>query len=108
MDNFRGLNAPIHNTVFYEEMNRYAVDKRPLGLFLSSTCHAVALYDQRGLFCPLKLTFIGEKGLKFYAVGDHLCADYLDEVIPYTTHWFTKHLKNKWDTVDHSDSKRFW
>jgi alpha-beta hydrolase superfamily lysophospholipase len=36
---------------------------------------------------------IGEKELKFYPDGDHVCANYLDEVIPYTIHWFTKHLK---------------
>ncbi len=36
---------------------------------------------------------VGEKELKFYPDGDHVCANYLDEVIPYTVHWFMKYLK---------------
>ena len=36
---------------------------------------------------------IGEKELKFYPDGEHVCANYLDEVIPYTIDWLTMHLK---------------
>jgi hypothetical protein len=32
------------------------------------------------------------KELKFYPDGEHVCANYLDEIIPYTTDWFIKHL----------------
>jgi dienelactone hydrolase len=35
---------------------------------------------------------VGEKELKFYPEGEHVCANYLDEVIPYTIDWLTKHL----------------
>jgi alpha-beta hydrolase superfamily lysophospholipase len=34
----------------------------------------------------------GEKELKFYPDGEHICANYLDEVIPYCVDWFVKHL----------------
>jgi alpha-beta hydrolase superfamily lysophospholipase len=36
---------------------------------------------------------VGEKELKFYPDGEHVCANYLDEVIPYTLDWFMKHLR---------------
>lgn len=36
---------------------------------------------------------VGEKELKFYQDGEHVCANYLDEVIPYTIDWLTKYLK---------------
>ncbi len=36
---------------------------------------------------------VGEKELRFYPDGEHVCANYLDEVIPYTVDWFTKFLK---------------
>ncbi|MFC1884283.1 prolyl oligopeptidase family serine peptidase [Thermodesulfobacteriota bacterium] len=35
----------------------------------------------------------GEKDIKFYPDGEHVCANYLDEVIPYTVDWLVKHLK---------------
>ena len=35
---------------------------------------------------------VGEKELKYYPEGEHVCANYLDEVLPYTIDWFTKHL----------------
>jgi hypothetical protein len=35
---------------------------------------------------------VGEKDLKWYPEGEHVCANYLDEVIPYTTDWPGKHL----------------
>ena len=35
---------------------------------------------------------VGEKELKFYPDGGHVCANYLDEVIPYTIDWLMKHL----------------
>jgi len=35
---------------------------------------------------------VGEKELKWYPAGEHVCANYLDEVIPYTTDWLGKHL----------------
>ena len=34
----------------------------------------------------------GEKELKFYPDGEHVCANYLDEVIPYTLDWMKRHL----------------
>jgi len=34
----------------------------------------------------------GEKELKFYPDGEHVCANYLDEVLPYATDWLKKHL----------------
>jgi len=34
----------------------------------------------------------GEKELKFYPDGDHVCANYLDEIFPYILDWFKKHL----------------
>ena len=36
---------------------------------------------------------VSEKEMKFYPDGEHVCANYLDEVIPYTLDWFMKHLK---------------
>ena len=36
---------------------------------------------------------VGEKELKFYPDGEHVCANYLDEVIPYTIDWLMKQLK---------------
>ena len=35
----------------------------------------------------------GEKELKFYPTGEHVCADYLDEVIPHTLDWVRERLK---------------
>lgn len=35
---------------------------------------------------------IGEKELQFYPDGEHVCADYLDEVLPYTVDWLLKQL----------------
>ena len=35
---------------------------------------------------------IGEKELKWYPDGEHCCANYFDEVIPYSIDWFSKHL----------------
>ncbi len=35
----------------------------------------------------------GEKELKWYPDGEHCCANYFDEVIPYSIDWFRKHLK---------------
>lgn len=35
---------------------------------------------------------VGEKELKFYPDGEHVCSNYLDEVIPYTIDWLIKHL----------------
>jgi len=35
---------------------------------------------------------VGEKELKFYPDGEHVCANYLDEVLPYATDWLRKHL----------------
>ncbi|MBW1783501.1 MAG: alpha/beta hydrolase [Deltaproteobacteria bacterium] len=36
---------------------------------------------------------VGEKEVKFYSDGEHVCANYLDEVIPHTIDWFTKVLE---------------
>ena len=36
---------------------------------------------------------VGEKQLKWYPEGEHVCADYLDEVIPYTIDWLRKYLQ---------------
>jgi alpha-beta hydrolase superfamily lysophospholipase len=35
---------------------------------------------------------VGEKELKFYPDGEHVCANYLDEVLPYMVDWMRKHL----------------
>ena len=35
---------------------------------------------------------VGEKELKWYPDGEHCCANYFDEVIPYSIDWFRKHL----------------
>lgn len=35
---------------------------------------------------------VGEKELKWYPDGEHVCANYLDEVIPYTIDWLQGHL----------------
>ncbi|MCJ7655347.1 MAG: prolyl oligopeptidase family serine peptidase [Dehalococcoidia bacterium] len=35
---------------------------------------------------------IGEKELKWYPRGEHCCANYFDEVIPYSIDWFRRHL----------------
>jgi alpha-beta hydrolase superfamily lysophospholipase len=35
---------------------------------------------------------VGEKELKYYPDGEHICANYLDEVLPYTIDWLRKHL----------------
>lgn len=35
---------------------------------------------------------IGEKELKYYPEGEHVCANYLDEITPYTVDWLRKHL----------------
>jgi len=35
---------------------------------------------------------VGEKELRFYPDGEHVCANYLDEVIPYTIEWLIKQL----------------
>jgi dienelactone hydrolase len=35
---------------------------------------------------------IGEKELKYYIEGEHCCANFLDEVIPYAIDWIGKHL----------------
>ena len=37
---------------------------------------------------------VGEKELKYYPDGEHICANYLDEVLPYTIDWLRKHLMN--------------
>ncbi len=34
----------------------------------------------------------GEKELKFYEDGDHVCANYFDEVFPYIVDWLKKYL----------------
>ena len=34
----------------------------------------------------------GDKELKYYPDGEHVCANYLDEVFPYTIDWLRKHL----------------
>ena len=36
----------------------------------------------------------GERELRFYPDGEHICANYLDEVLPYTIDWLRKHLMN--------------
>ena len=33
---------------------------------------------------------IGEKELKYYPDGEHCCANYFDEVIPYSIDWLRK------------------
>lgn len=38
---------------------------------------------------------IGEKELKFYRDGEHVCANYLDEVNPYTVDFLIKHLAKR-------------
>lgn len=35
---------------------------------------------------------VGEKELKFYPDGEHVCANYLDEALPYMVDWCKKHL----------------
>ena len=35
---------------------------------------------------------VGKKELKFYPDGEHVCADYLDEVLPYMVDWTKRHL----------------
>ena len=35
---------------------------------------------------------VGDKELKWYPDGEHCCANYFDEVIPYSIDWFKKHL----------------
>jgi alpha-beta hydrolase superfamily lysophospholipase len=35
----------------------------------------------------------GDKELRFYEDGEHVCADRLDEVLPYTVDWFKQHLQ---------------
>ena len=35
---------------------------------------------------------VGEKELKYYPDGDHICANYLDEVMPYIIDWLRKYL----------------
>jgi hypothetical protein len=35
---------------------------------------------------------VGEKELKYYPDGEHICANYLDEVLPYAIDWLRKHL----------------
>jgi len=35
---------------------------------------------------------VGEKELKWYPHGEHCCANYFDEVIPYSIDWFRKYL----------------
>jgi len=37
---------------------------------------------------------VGEKELKYYPDGEHICANYLDKVLPYTIDWLRKHLMN--------------
>jgi len=37
---------------------------------------------------------VGEKELKWYPLGEHCCANYFDEVIPYSIDWFRKKLLN--------------
>ena len=34
----------------------------------------------------------GEKELRYYPDGEHCCANYFDEVIPYSIDWLRKHL----------------
>lgn len=38
----------------------------------------------------------GEKELRFYPDGEHVCANYLDEVIPYTIDWLLKQFNMKY------------
>ncbi|MHB9856691.1 alpha/beta hydrolase family protein [Streptomyces sp. YIM S03343] len=35
----------------------------------------------------------GEKELKFYPDGEHVCTNYLDEVLPYMVDWTQRHLE---------------
>jgi dienelactone hydrolase len=35
---------------------------------------------------------VGEKELQFYPDGEHVCANYLDEVLPYAFDWLRRHL----------------
>lgn len=34
-----------------------------------------------------------DKELKYYPDGEHVCANYLDEVLPYAVDWLSKHLR---------------
>jgi len=36
---------------------------------------------------------VGEKELRWYPDGEHVCANYLDEVIPNTIDWLRKRLR---------------
>ncbi|MHB9859053.1 hypothetical protein [Streptomyces sp. YIM S03343] len=36
---------------------------------------------------------VGEKELKFYPDGEHVCANYLDEALPYMVDWTSRHLR---------------
>lgn len=37
---------------------------------------------------------VGEKELKYYPEGEHICANYLDETDAYMIDWLNKHLLN--------------
>jgi len=37
---------------------------------------------------------VGEKELRFYPDGEHVCANYLDEVLPRTVDWVRRHLRS--------------
>ncbi len=39
---------------------------------------------------------VGEKELKYYPEGEHVCANYLDETDAYTIDWLKKHLMASW------------
>ena len=36
---------------------------------------------------------IGEKQLLYYPDGEHCCVNYIDEIIPYSIDWLSKHLR---------------
>jgi alpha-beta hydrolase superfamily lysophospholipase len=49
----------------------------------------------------------GDKELRFYEDGEHVCANYLDEVLPYTVDWF-KHRLRLDTTAFESLAPGFW
>jgi alpha-beta hydrolase superfamily lysophospholipase len=63
---------------------------RPLLIFHSGNDKLIPRGKKHGDYFMEWAT--GEKELKFYPDGEHVCANYLDEVFPYTVDWLKKQL----------------
>jgi alpha-beta hydrolase superfamily lysophospholipase len=50
--------------------------------------------DPRGQADYIMDWAVGEKELRYYPEGEHCCANFLDEVIPYSMDWLRKQLSN--------------